>query len=152
MCSFKCVYQSKRKSHDLFREQKGSSADLHDHYKGSLIYCLRKIFWKTKILTPTYVCVSGGKKCLFFGKFYVSTKWISHNIICKIYQTSILFVSAMHIWTLWLYRPKAKQTSRGTEPFSMRRYGSKNSIICITNLKTQGIWEISRCFFQLAAW
>ena len=28
----------------------------------------------------TYVCVSGGKKCQFFGKFCVRTKWMTPNI------------------------------------------------------------------------
>ena len=29
--------------------------------------------------TQTNVCVSGGKKCWFFGKFCVRTKWMIPN-------------------------------------------------------------------------
>ena len=40
---------------------------------GSFISYVREIFWKSNI---SYVCLSGGKRCLFFGKFYVRTKWM----------------------------------------------------------------------------
>ena len=33
--------------------------------------------------TNTYVCVSGGKKCWFFGKVLICTKWIISEVICN---------------------------------------------------------------------
>ena len=49
----------------------------------------RQIFLKNYYFLPpdmhTFVCVSGGKKCQFFGKFCVRTKWM---IPCLLIQFS----------------------------------------------------------------
>ena len=46
-------------------------------YWGSSIWYVRKIFPKTNISYPLISTSTGGKKCYFFGKFCVHTKWMT---------------------------------------------------------------------------
>ena len=74
---------------------------------GSSIYYVRKI--SRKLTFVTYVCVLGGKKCCFFGKFCVRTKWIISNLYqflkCFILMLMCSFTSNsckvyIHIWAI----------------------------------------------------
>ena len=47
--------------------------------KGSLIYCAHKLFRRTNISYPLIHTLTCGKKCKFFGKFYVRTKLMIPN-------------------------------------------------------------------------
>ena len=70
-------------------------------YAGSYPFTTYVIFsWKLIFLTPrthTHVCVSGGKKCKFFKKKYVSTKWIIPKS-CPFAATQQTFVLVKTFW------------------------------------------------------
>ena len=66
-------------------------------YAESSIYYSRKIFRKTNISYPlirtcTYVCISGGKKCQFFGKFCVRTTDLT-SVLSSLRNQSICIVN-----------------------------------------------------------
>ena len=70
---------------------------------------LAKFSEKLHFLPPDmhmYMCVSGGKKCLFFGKFYVNTiKIIPKYHFCAVQQqTTALQRARRKIWSI-TYNP-----------------------------------------------
>ena len=46
-------------------------------YWGSSTWCVREIFPKANISYPLISTNRGGKKCYFFGKFCLHTKWMT---------------------------------------------------------------------------
>ena len=76
---------------------------------GSSTYYVRKI--PRKLTFVTYVCVLGGKKCCFFGKFCVRTKWIISNLYqflkCFIWCLCV-FLHLIPVKYTFIYGPSEK--------------------------------------------
>ena len=89
-----------------------------------IIHSLRsKSFPKNWNLLPpnvhTYVCVSGSKKCLFFGKSCVSIKWMiskKYAALLSCFKKYMKFNSTLTIWkyNLFFYAVKPPNVTPAT--------------------------------------
>ena len=90
-----------------------------------------QLFRKT-FLTPwshTYVCLSGGKKCLFFGKF---------GVLCFLVTSVLRFALLPYYWREQRFREKLLQKSKILRSWQ-KIWGLFNAI-CTAHIQTKEIF------------
>ena len=90
------------------------------------------------VLMFPYVCVSGGKKCWFFGKFCKRTKWMIPNVV----ESTEWLVKIRNIWHDIAYyynihnQDQPKRNCYRDQSIAQAHIKDKVSTISTTNYKT----------------
>ena len=107
---------------------------------------MRKFSQKLTFLPPytqTYVCVLGGKKCYFYGKFCVRTKWMTLKVLRPEKNFGRLLIPFnIIIWSVYLFKVNNGKTRTISETYSEitikapERYQWRRSGVFIVNIVT----------------